>query len=237
MAVSNSTDFNETAVEIIEDALAELGVHADEEPLQPADLQRGLRALNRLFKAWQADGVMVWTLTEGTLTLAQGDYDYAFGSGGAFTTVPFDIAECRIVRSGSSLPMLRLSRDEYYALPRRDIQGYPTQFYYDRQRSGGTLYVWPAPDALGGELEFTYQRIIMDVDDGANDFDLPQEWHDAIVLNLAKRLLGPYSMDGTATAARIAAEAEKAYLVVKGSNLGEGMASVRIAPAGYGRGD
>lgn len=230
MAVSNSIDFTESAQELIVDALAELGVLAEEEPLEAADLNRGLRTLTRMFKAWQADGVMTWTMTSGTLTLVQGQEDYAFGAGGDFTTVPLDIGDMQINRGSNDLPMNRLSREEYRALPNKTTQGYPTQFYYDRQRTGGTLYVWPAPDATAGTLKFTYRRIIMDMDAGANNIDLPQEWHDAIVYGLAYRLVGPYSMDGKPAAARLKAEAERSYQVVKSFDIGEGMGSLSITP-------
>lgn len=230
MAVSSSTDFNQTAQELIVDALAELGVLAEEEPLEATDLNRGLRILTRMFKSWQADGVMTWTMTEGTLALVQGQEDYAFGAGGDFTTVPLDIADMEINRGSNDLPMFRLSREEYRALPNKTTQGYPTQFYYDRQRAGGALYVWPAPDATGGTLKFTYRRIIMDMDAGPDNFDLPPEWHDAIVFNLAKGFIGPYSMDGKPAAARIMAEAERTYQIVKGFDAGEGKASLSVTP-------
>lgn len=237
MAVSNSIDFKETAIELISDALAELGVLADEEPLEAVDMERGLRAMTRMLKAWQADGVQIWTLTEGSIPLVQGDFDYLFGAGGAFTTVPFDITDCRIVRGGTSLPMLRLSREEYYALPNRlaTNQGYSTQFYYDRQRSGGTLFVWPAPDAMAGTLNFTYRRIIMDMDAGPNDMDLPQEWSEAVVFGLASRLIGPYAKAGTVEGNRVEAKAAETYQTVKSFDIGEGRASVRITPTNHYR--
>jgi hypothetical protein len=230
MAVSNSIDFTQTAQELIVDALAELGVLAEEEPLEATDLNRGLRILTRMLKAWQVDGVMTWTMTSGTLTLVQGQEDYAFGAGGDFVTVPLDIGDMEINRGTNDLPMFRLSREEYRNLPNKTTQGYPTQFYYDRQRTGGTLYVWPAPDATAGTLKFTYRRIIMDMDAGANNIDLPQEWHDAIVFGLAKGFIGPYSMDGKPAAARIMKEAERTYQIVKGFDIGEGKGSLSVTP-------
>lgn len=228
MAVSNSIDFTQTAQALIVDALAELGVLAEEEPLEAVDLNRGLRTLTRMLKAWQADGVMTWTLTDGTFALVTGQASYVIGAGGAFTTVPLEILDMQINRGTNDLPMLRLSREEYRALPNKTTRGYPTQYYYDRQRAGGTLYVWPAPDTTAGTLKFTYRRIIMDMDAGPNNIDLPQEWHDAIVYGLASRLVGPYSMDGKPAAARVTAEAQRAYMVVKGFDVGEGKGSLSI---------
>lgn len=235
MPVSNSTDFARTANEIIVDALELLGVRSEEEPLQAYELARGLKWLNYLLKAWQTDGVMAWTLTEGSFALVQSDVDYVIGSGGSFTTVPVDIQDMRITRNGSDLQMFRMSREDYYALPNKTTEGYPTQWYYDRQRDSGTLYVWPAPDATGGTLKFTYRRRVMDMDASGDSFDLPQEWYLAMVSGLAALLIPIYGKSGTPRAADIRSQAGEAYASVKAFDIDEGESSIFIVPASYSR--
>jgi len=230
MAVSSSTDFALTASEIVEEARSLLGIHADEEPLEAHELTRGLRAFNMMLKEWQAEGVYISTLTEGTLTLTQADVDYTFQAGGNFTTVPFEIVDMRITRNSRDMPMIEMSRQEYYALPNKTSQGYPTQWYYDRQRSTGTLYVWPAPDATAGTLKFTYRRILMDMDNSTNNLDLPQEWYQAVTYGLAKKLMPRYGGAGTPEGQLVLAEAERSYAVVKGFDVGTGRSSLMIGP-------
>lgn len=230
MAVSSSVDYTTTATQLIEDARAELGVNADEEPLENHELQRGMRLLNQMLKAWEADGVYAWTYTEGTLTLVQSDKDYTFQSGGDFTTVPMDIKQIRITRNSSDLEMTRMSREEYYALPVKTTEGHPTQWYYDRQRDTGTLYVWPAPDATAGTLKFTYRRRIMDIDAGSNNFDVPVEWLEAIRFGLASRLIRPYGKSGTPEAREVQAESQRAYGLIKQYDASEDESSVFILP-------
>jgi hypothetical protein len=233
MAVSSSTDFALTAAELIEEARRKLGIHADEEALQAQELTTGLRALTMMLKSWQAEGVMAWTLTEGSFALVESDADYVVGSGGSFTTVPVDILDMRITRSGTDLPMHRMSREEYYALPNKTSEGYPTCWFYDRQRTGGTIYVWPVPDSTGGTLKFTYRRRIMDMDASADDIDLPQEWHRAIVYNLAMELAPGAGVVGTEDFKLVAGIAAQSYQALKGFDTGEGMGSIRITPLGY----
>lgn len=232
MALSNSTDFSLNAVQIIQEAVSLIGANITAEPLKAYEFTWGLRALNMMLRTWQADGVMTWTLTEGTLSLILGQPGYAFGSGGDFTTVPLDITDVRITRLSRDLPMCRMSREEYYALPIKTNQGYPTQFYYDRQRDSGTLYVWPAPDTALGTIGFTYRRYLMDLDTQTNNIDLPKEWYEAIVYNLAKKLLPRYGGANTPEAALVLAEADKTYHILKGFEIGEGMGSISIAPWG-----
>lgn len=231
MAVSSSTDFSLNGTQIVTEARRLLGIQASEEPLTNAELDVGLTHLNLLLKGWQAQGVMAWTYTEGQLTLVDGTASYLFGSGGAFTTaVPHDLIDVRITRSSIDLRMTELSREEYYGLPNKTTEGYPTQWFYDRQRSSGTLYVWPVPDATAGTLKFTYRRQIMDMDAGANDMDLPPEWVDAVVYGLADRLGDIYAKQDP----MITAKAARAFTVARQFDGAEGAGVVSILPAGLG---
>lgn len=235
MAVSSSTDFARTASELITDARELLGIYEEEEPLQAVDLDRGLKWLNYMLKAWQVDGVMAWTLTETSFALVQSDVDYVFGSGGTITTVPVDIQDVRITRNSYDLQMTRISREDYYAIPNKTTEGYPTQWFYDRQRDSGTFYVWPAPDSTGGTIKLTYRRRIMDMDASGNNFDLPQEWHSAIVYGLADALAPIYGKTGTPRGAEIKQRAAETYAVVKSFDLDEGESSIFIVPSSYQR--
>jgi hypothetical protein len=235
MAVSSSTDFSQVFTELFTDARRELGVNAEEEPVDATELQNGLRVCNRMLKAWEADGVMAWTYAEGTLTLVASDESYTVQAGGDITVVPMDIVQMRITRSGTDLEMRRMSREEYYAIPNKTATGYPTQYFYDRQRDTGVLKVWPAPDATGGTLKFTYRRRIMDMDAGSDNFDIPQEWYEAVCLGLASRLIGHYGKAGTDEAKRVEREAANAFLLIKAYDTGEGENSIYITPSPYRR--
>lgn len=230
MAVSSSTDFALTGEQLVREARSAIGIDASEESLEAHELQDGLRMLTMMLKTWQTQGVMYWTMTEGSLTLVQGQASYAFGAGGDFTTVPLDIMDVRITRNSYDLPMMELSREEYQALPIKANQGYPVQWFYDRQRNGGTMYVWPAPDVSVGTLKFTYRRIVMDMDNGTDDIDLPQEWHEAIVYNLAQRMIPRYGPIDAVTAGTVNALATQTYGAVEMFNTGEGAGSFFITP-------
>lgn len=230
MTVSGTTAFDMSVAEIVTDAREYLGIQDEEEPLTDADLQRGIRVLNQMPLAWQADGVQTWVLTEGSFALAQGDYDYVFGSGGAFTTVPTEIMDVRITRNSQDLPMNRMSREEYQSLPVKSTEGYPTQWYYDFQRAGGTMYVWPAPDATGGTIKFTYRRQINDVGNGTNTLDLPKHWLLAVSSNLAVYLAPKYQVE---VPAAVAAIASSSYDILKSYDTAEGKGSINIWPDDY----
>lgn len=231
MAVSGSTDFASTAIELISDARRVIGIHAEEEPLANHEAETGRRILTKMLKAWEADGVGSWILTEGTMALVSADKDYVFGAGGSFVTVPFEITQMRVSNDGGAeIEMTQLSREDYFRLPNRTSTGFPTQFFYDRQRDNGTLYVWPTPASNDYDVTFTYRRRIMDIDANTDNFDLPPEWEHAITYNLAKLLLPIYGRSGSPQAKDIQIEAATSYLTVKSFDTAVGNGSIMVEP-------
>ena len=149
------------------------------------DAEVARKELDVMLKGWQNKGYNLWTKTSATHTLAAGAVQ-------ALDPVrPLNILSVRFKRSASSseLPMTEMTRDEYDNLPVKTTQGTPTQFYYDRQREAARLYVWPVLAAAGGEtLEITYDRELEDIADLGDIIDVPGEWWDAVVYNLAARI-------------------------------------------------
>ncbi len=87
------------------------------------------------------------------------------------------------------IPIVFQSRKDYFDLPNKDQQGTPIQAYYDRQLPQGVMYLWNPPGNATSIINFTYERALMIFTDAEQTFDLPVEWFDAVVYNLAKRLI------------------------------------------------
>lgn len=84
MTTSGATSFNLAALTIITEACALIRVGVEEEPLTDAQAEDALRSLNLMMKAWQADGLHLWTKAEGVLFLV--DSQAAYGLGGTTGT-------------------------------------------------------------------------------------------------------------------------------------------------------
>jgi hypothetical protein len=82
MATSGSVDFTLTAGQIVERAFGKIGVKVAEQALEPDEMQDGLNAINLMFKTWQAQGLHLWSKTEGVLFLDAGKTDYLLGPTG-----------------------------------------------------------------------------------------------------------------------------------------------------------
>lgn len=202
MATSASTDFNRTAADIVNKAMRLCGVKGQGSALSAAEMEDGLEALNLMLKTWSTNRRLS-LLAEGTITplLATASY--------ALSAKALRVLSVRRRVSGNDVPLIELSREEYYDLPTKAATGTPNSFYYDPQRTTGTVYLWPTPDAgfvANGSLRYTYRRVIEDIDAQGNDLDLPQEWFEAIAYNLADRLGDEYPHEGQDRIAKRAAE-------------------------------
>lgn len=87
MTTSGSVDFTMTATQVINSAFNKIGVKAAEQALEPGEFQDGIDALNLMMKAWQAQGLHLWSKTEGVLFLDVGKTDYFLGPTGDEATL------------------------------------------------------------------------------------------------------------------------------------------------------
>lgn len=273
MATSNSVDFNQTRQEIITDALILCNVLAEGEEPAAETAAYANRQLNRMLKAWQADGIHLWTRQEAYLFLqkSQGRYSLpntdraALVSGTTRTELSADatsgtstvsvdsvsgisasdnigvvldddtiewftvssISGTDITLSGSlggaasednqvfvytsainrplrvidaqrtsaedvDTPIITISHEGYQRLPNKTDTGKANQLYYHPLRDTGIVQVWPEPDTAADRVRMTCLFPIEDMDANSDDPDLPQEWLDPIVWNLAEALCPSY---------------------------------------------
>ncbi len=197
MSTSGSSDWTLTARDVVTYALRKLRVVSVAETPAAEDMVVGLQSLNAMLKGWQMTGPHLWRETLGSLALT---------TASSFSVpTPYRIISARFRQSGRDLPMEVLTREEYLEIPLKTSTGIPTQYYFDVQRDGGTLYIWPVMASVSGEtVEYSYQRRFEDVDDPDDDLDIPQEWLETVGYALAARLADDYGKDAGKIEARAA---------------------------------
>ncbi len=79
MATSGDTAYNPNVLQIITEAFALIRVGAEGEPINAAMTNDALSSINLMVKAWQADGLHLWTKEEGVLFLVTGQPSYGMG--------------------------------------------------------------------------------------------------------------------------------------------------------------
>ncbi len=190
MPTSGSTDFTMTSLEIIEKAFSILGVGQEGESLEARQQKDGELSLNLLLKTWGAKP-RLWIRSTQSIVLTEGTASYVT-SPRAMRVLG---VRRRITSSGVEVPLNELARQDYDDTPNKTTKSVPTAFYFDPQRASGTLYVWPtasAATAASTTLSLTYLRRIEDIDSNADEADIPQEWLQALIWNLADDLQTEY---------------------------------------------
>lgn len=126
---SGATGFNLDMTEIVEEAFERAG----SEMRSGYDLRTARRSLNLLFADWANRGINMWTMDQGTITLAQGQSTYALPS----DTV--DVIE-HVIRTNANsssnqadLTITRISVSTYATLPNKLQQARPIQLLVNRQ--------------------------------------------------------------------------------------------------------
>lgn len=201
MAVSGSTDFSMDARQIVTAAFREAKIIAAGETPTSDEMDDGLLRLNLMLKTW-GSREHLWIVTEGEQALTEGMAAYPIADARRMISV-------RRRTSNIDVPMNELARQEYYDLPTKNAKATPVSWFFDPQRTTRTLFVWPTASArvaANTTLQFTYMRVIDDIDALDDDPDLPQEWLEALVYSLAAKLALAYGSD---TFAVLKAEAEQ----------------------------
>lgn len=204
-----ATTLTYTARDIVTAALRKIGaISAGAEPTAD-EMTDGIMVLNVMLKALQIPSVTVWQMDTGSITLTDATTSYTIASR------PYEMGVVNY-RTTTDLPMQRLTREEYYELPDKDSAGTPSQFYYRREREQGTLYVWPVLATATGTIEWEGKTEIDDIAAAGDAVDVPAEWYEAVIYQLADRLCDDFEVDA-GRQQMIRARGEQALLLAQHS--------------------
>jgi len=93
--------------------------------------------------------------------------------------------------------MYPISRSEYSTYPQKQLQAFPTVYWFDRLISP-TITIWPVPDGAGPYTLYYYRvRQVQDAEYSDNTnalvIEVPYLWLDAFCAGLAHRLARVYA--------------------------------------------
>ncbi|RYG90113.1 MAG: hypothetical protein EON59_00605 [Alphaproteobacteria bacterium] len=188
MATSGETAFSLTARDFVRHALLDAKVlPAGTEP-DATELEDCITRLNMMLKTWASKGAGLWRSTNDTATITGGVASVLLSPGIR------EVSDARVVVSAAYHRQLgKWGRADYQSLPNKTAVGTPSVFYVDRQRDAARLYVWPVP-ATDTTLSIDCDRQIETITDASETIDVPEEYSEAVMLNLALRcapLFGP----------------------------------------------
>lgn len=185
MPTSGETSWVLTAGDAIRQAMVELGVLSAGEDPDDSEMNDGIVRLNAMLQSQQLASLMSREAT-GTLAVP--------AAAGA-ATLPASIRDVsgvrHVVNATYHRPLAEWNRSQFYSLPNRAQAGNPTTWTLERGRAGHVLRLWPVP-ATAVTLHLDYSRMADVVTAPDEEIDLPQEWGEAIIYNLATRLAGMF---------------------------------------------
>ncbi len=202
-----------TAGQLITASLRKLGVIEDGGTPSASQFFDGLTALNAMIASFSRSGSNVWRQTQESLTL---------DAGATFIALPYVVTGIEnafwLTNSGqtnqNSRPLGLFGYDEYQQLPNKlqQTDSGPSVYMLDKQVSTSNLYVWPTA-TYGGTIIASVIRSSYYVGAVGDAVDIPAEWFEAAIYNLADRLMDDYGVAASdqITAQRITERAVKLY--------------------------
>ena len=193
MALSGTIAFSNTAQQLIDAALRKIGVLGEGEVSSGNQYTDAQQELNYMLGTWGMVGPNLWTCAEGTpIPLISGTATYTL------SPRPREVANVRFAVNGvEQRPMTEFDRQDWDMFPQKAQPGAPLRYVVDRQRTSTTLTFWPIPNQTGvWTAPYSFERVFQDVTEPAQDIDVPAEWLETVMVNLASRLADDYTLSG-----------------------------------------
>lgn len=202
MAVSSITTISLSLNELIREAFDVIGVGSEGESISADMYRRGKASAQLMTLSWNAMDDL-WRRELRTITPVAGQDAYTL------TPKPMRVLSARrkLLNGGYETPMTEWSRQEYLDMPNKTTSpSTPVNFYYDPQRDTGTLYLWPTPStAVAPTISVIVDELrpMFIMDSTADTIDMPAEWQETFVMNLARRLKLKYPVNDPGLDAKV----------------------------------
>lgn len=182
-----------TPVELINLALKQAGVLGVGQTASAEDTNDAFKLLNMMLAQWSVKRNVVFRISD-IPCVATGQQTYTIGPGGDFNIPrPAKLvgAYCRQLRNPGQpvdYPLqLLFSQTDYGNVSTKTQASMPSLVYYDPQFPLGVLHVWPVA-ITGYEIHIQALMPLSKFETPYDEIQLPPEYEDAIMYNLAGRL-------------------------------------------------
>ncbi len=213
MSLSNEYRFNPSLGDALLQSFHMCGVRPAS--LLQEHLSSARMAANLMLSAWSARGVNLWLVQLFTTPLVAGTTTYSVDPNivvilDMYVTVGSGDAETdRII--------LPVSRTEYSSYANKEMQGFPSVAWFNRQLTAPEITLWPVPNGQQVDLKYyaLYQSMDANLANGGN-VQVPIYFMEAFVTGLAARLAVIWAPD---RAQGLKALADEAYQIAASQNV------------------
>lgn len=224
-----STTSSYRVIDIITDALLEMGAIAQGQVPSGSIVQLGLRKLNRLIDTFNAKKLFIYAVNFNTYTITPSLVPHTIGPSGIFdvTQRPMKIEDASVILSNIDVS-LEVRDAQWWAgqLAKAQTSTFPTDLYYEPAWPLGKIYFWPVPTVAYSVRLETWVSLTQFTSLVA-EFSLPPGYLELIISGLAVTLCPAFGKSPDAT---LVANAQRALVLVQGNNS----KAPRISLAGGG---
>jgi hypothetical protein len=190
-----------TPLTLITQALKKAGVVGVGQTPEAEDTNDAFSDLNMMLGQWSRRRYLVFHLVD-VAKVSTGAMSYTVGPGGDFNVSRPDRVERAYVRSlqqaapnQPDYPLTVIpSMEDYTTIGLKSIVGFPQRVFLDTNYPLTTLYVWPIPTVGLYEIHLLLKADLPGFTTLTQDINLPPEYQEAILYNLAVRLAASYKM-------------------------------------------
>jgi hypothetical protein len=182
-----------TATNLIVSALRKISSNRPGAGIDGNEAIAALDALNFMLQSWSDDGLLVPFRTIESFSLVVGQASYTIGTGGNFSTTRPDIINDIWYRDANNIDVMlkEITRKQYDEFPLKTQQGIPCYYFYDTQYPLAKLYIYPTADTAN-TLYIDSEKPFTALTSTASTINLPGQYNEAIIYNLAVRLAPEY---------------------------------------------
>lgn len=212
-----------TARDLLELALFDAGIVGDGQTASAGTMDKAFARLNMMLAQWQVERWLVYRL-ETFGVVSTGAQSYTVGPGGDIdVAVRPDRVENAFQRQLRQSPPnqvdtplgLIFSREDYNRLAVKQLTSFSSYLWYDNAYPQGRIYPWPIPQAAIYSIHISLKTVLSQFVNLADDVVLPNEYYNAIRMNMAVELRDAYDLPPKQVAVKLAL---KALSVIRGAN-------------------
>lgn len=183
-----------TLIELITMSLKDIGSYNIGDTLDADEANDAVSILNVLQDEWNADGLIINSVTREYFSLVIGQASYTWGTAGSpnFNSArPVRIVKAFIRDGGNDYPLSLISMDEYEDINVKTDAGRPEQLWHNPTYPLSTLYFYFVPDATY-EFHVDSEKDLIDFSTLTATISMPPEYMAAFRWNLARDLCPSY---------------------------------------------
>ena len=214
-----------TAQELIKAALRAINAIATGETPTADELQDGLEALKIMLRSWSGENIMVYSISQDTLTMT-GASSYTIGDGGDLdTTWPVEIKGA-VVDTDYNLRIIGEAR--YRSLARSTLGSTAGYLWYNPVYPLGVLYPWPTG---GSSMVIDSLKALLEPATITTELEFPPAYDAAIRWNLIIWIAIEFGKEVSPLTLKLAQDSKR---VIETKNLANQINAADLSSIGRG---